>query len=624
MRIKRVKIRNYRCLEDAEICFSDITTLIGPNGAGKSSVLRALDWFFNGGKTSSLTEDDVRVGADPRRIALEAEFGDLTAEDHHALGVLAGAAGDRVIIGRSWETSGEAHWIYARTYPLFAEVRAAAGAMEKRERYRELTTDHPELGLPSASSAAAVDQALRAWEADHPDTLEDRQVPCPALFGFAGQAKLSGLFDFVFVSADLRADEESRDVKSSIIGRILEQAIDRTEADEELAELGRYMADQHAVIRNRHYTEQLNDLSGRLTGAVAELTRGRMISVRPVIPEFRPPPVQFEVMVADGPANTRVDQQGHGFRRALLISALRLLAQSTAASGNRVVCLAIEEPELFQHPVQARTFAAVLRKLAQERSRGVQVTYATHSPFFLEAEGFDEVRRFTREADASGRNKVVVRSTSRREVERRLAGTRQPEQVSRQLSGVFLGRLPEALFADAVILVEGPTDQAILEGVALRDDPLNASGIVVVDVGGKDSIPLPHAILRELGVPSYVVFDGDAAAGDRAAARGGSRERAEQSVIRDNRRILRYLEATIESHPPTQVTERYAVLRDTLEPFLEAEWPEWVTMRDKLIQQGLGLPGKHGPTYRLAAIRAAADPPDIVAEIIRNVRMIAG
>lgn len=622
--MKRVKITNYRCLEDVEICFSDTTTLIGPNGAGKSSVLRALDWFFNGGKTNALTEDDMRVGADPRRITVEVEFADLTTEDRDVLGVFGGATGNRVIIGRSWDASGEMHWIYALACPLFAEVRDAAGAMEKRDRYKELAADHPELGLPSGSSAVAVDQALQAWEADHPAELEERPVSCPALFGFAGQAKLSGLFDYVFVSADLRADEESRDVKSSIVGRILEQAIDRTEADEELAELGKYMADQHAAIRNRHFTEQLDGLSSRLTGAVAELTRGRKISVRPVIPEFRPPPVQFEVKVADGPADTRVDQQGHGFRRALLISALQLLAEGTAVSGSRVVCLAIEEPELFQHPVQARTFAMVLRKLAHERSRGVQVTYATHSPFFLEAEGFDEVRRFTRETDALGGSHVVVRSTTRHAVEQRLSGTRQPDQVGRQLSGVFLGRLPEALFADAVILVEGPTDQAILEGVALRDDPLNASGIVVVDVGGKDSIPLPHAILMELGVPCYVVFDGDAAVGDRAAARRVPRERAEQSVIRDNRRLLRYLGAVVEDHPLTQVTGSFAVLHDTLEPLLETEWPEWVTMRDELVREGRGLPGKHAPTYRLAAIRAVANPPETVMRIIQRVRMLTG
>jgi len=154
------------------------------------------------------------------------------------------------------------------------------------------------------------------------------------------------------------------------------------------------------------------------------------------------------------------------------------------------MCLAIEEPELFQHPVQARAFATVLRELAKDGSQGIQVAYATHSPFFLEAEGFAEVRRIAREPIAGGEgNRARIYSTTLRAIVERLDGIKSPEQVVKQLSGVFLKRLPEALFADAVILVEGTTDQAILEGSALRDDPLNACGIVVVDAGGKAGIP---------------------------------------------------------------------------------------------------------------------------------------
>ncbi|MBN0780670.1 AAA family ATPase, partial [Pseudomonas aeruginosa] len=91
--------------------------------------------------------------------------------------------------------------------------------------------------------------------------------------------------------------------------------------------------------------------------------------------------------------------QGHGFQRTLLISALQLLAQSGAASAEGVICLAIEEPELFQHPIQAQTFAKVLRSLAEDAGKRIQVTYATHSPYFLEARHFHQVRRLTRSAD---------------------------------------------------------------------------------------------------------------------------------------------------------------------------------------------------------------------------------
>jgi putative ATP-dependent endonuclease of the OLD family len=624
MRIERVRIVNYRCLSDLNVRFDDITTLIGPNGVGKSSVLRALDWFFNGDRAAMLTEDDVFAGADPREIVVEVEFRDLTVEDKAALGRFAPAASDRLIAKRRWEAGADETCVLGKAFPGFAHIRAATAAMDKRGRYAELRSANPDMDLPSARSVADVEEALSAWETLHPDQLADSEFGSLQLFSFAGQAKMSGLFDYVFVSADLRADEEARDVKSSVIGRILEQAVDRRDADLELADLGVYMASQHAEIQSKHFTGQLDQLSSRLTGVVGELTRGRRITVTPVVPEFKPPQIQFTVRIADGPADTRVDQQGHGFRRALLISALRLLAESRAAGSSRVICLAIEEPELFQHPVQARAFATVLRKLASEPARGVQVAYATHSPFFLEADGFPQIRRVTRQAAThTGLSKVSVRSTSIQAVESRLAGITRPEAVRKQLSGVCLTRLPDALFANAVIIVEGETDRAVLEGCALRDDPLNARGIAVVEAGSKEGIPLAHAILDDLGIPCFTVFDGDIGAGDRADQHGKPRQAAVESAVNANHRIQRYLGIPAEDHPPTRVTDRYGVLEDNLETFLATEWPEWEKAREDIVRAARGVVGKNAATYRLAALEAAAEPPQTLIEIIDRAKTLS-
>lgn len=246
------------------------------------------------------------------------------------------------------------------------------------------------------------------------------------------------------------------------------------------------------------------------------------------------------------------------------------------------------------------------------------------APFFLEAEGFPEIRRVTRDVDAAtGASSVVVRSTTQQVVERRLRGTSSPEQVSRQLSGVFLNRLPESLFTSAVIVVEGTTDRAILEGCALRDDPLNACGIVVVDAGGKQGIPLAHTILEELGVPCFVLFDGDAGAGGRVQAKGNSRVQAEASVAQDNRRLLRHLSTGAEDHPATRVTDRFAVLGDTLETLLEAEWLEWEKAWEILIREGRGVDGKHAATYQLAAIEAATGPPTVLATVVERAKALS-
>lgn len=85
---------------------------------------------------------------------------------------------------------------------------------------------------------------------------------------------------------------------------------------------------------------------------------------------------------------TNVVHQGHGFQRTLLISALSVLAESKQVDTQSTICLAIEEPELYQHPIQARLFAKVIRELASDEQRRIQVIYVTHSPTFIEAGHF--------------------------------------------------------------------------------------------------------------------------------------------------------------------------------------------------------------------------------------------
>ncbi|GGT04393.1 hypothetical protein GCM10010271_02820 [Streptomyces kurssanovii] len=72
---------------------------------------------------------------------------------------------------------------------------------------------------------------MRSWEARNRDRLTEAEVEGTHFFGFAGQGLLGKLIDFVFISADLRAYEETDDNKASVVGRILEHAVDRSEAE---------------------------------------------------------------------------------------------------------------------------------------------------------------------------------------------------------------------------------------------------------------------------------------------------------------------------------------------------------------------------------------------------------
>ena len=628
MRLKRARIQNFRCLEDAEILFDSVTTFIGPNGVGKSSVLRALDWFFNGARSLVPTAEDLCHTASEQRIRVEVEFDSLSLDDRAALGKYAPQMNGSVTIWRTWEGGDDKITGKAYAYASFEDIRRQSGAPAKKTAYKSLRESDTGLGLPAASTAVAIEAAMSAWERDHPDLLEEAEVSDTNFFGFAGQGKMSGLFDYVLVTADLRASEESQDSKSAVLGRILERTIDRASADDELVELTDQFQRGQRDIHTRHFGPQIEAVSKELSDAVSVFTKDRFIKVSPQHVDAKPPKVQFAVSVLDYNTETRVDRQGHGFQRALLIAALKLLAEHGAASGNQgVICLAIEEPELFQHPVQARAFASVLRRLAQDSGQKVQVTYATHSPYFIEPTHFDQIRRVSRSApDNTGRRSVTIASVTLQDVIDNLDGFVKAETVSKRLDDVCLARLPEALFAEAVALVEGDTDRAVLEGCGERDGGfLAVDGIVVAEVGGKPILLLPCAILTLLGIPCFVIFDGDK--GCEARMRQNGRQESDivatmSDLSQQNRDLLRYLGEQEDDWPTTHVADRCAVFEDRLEEELATLWPAWQQRRQQLVDAGLGFQAKNTATYRHAAATAAGDPPAILRDILTNVRRL--
>jgi len=620
MKIQSVRIKNFRALKDVTIPFDSVTTFIGPNGAGKSTVLRALDWFFNG-KPGSLTEKDCSFGASDEEIEVQVTFSDLSEKDREALGKYAPDGATTFTAWRQRSPDGSDRLsANAKGFPEFNAIKAAAGATAKKDLYKELRANRPELDLPAANTGPAVDEAMTTWEAAHTDQLEDALESLQTnFFGFNSGGKMSGLFDFVLVTADLRASEESIDGKSSIIGRILERSVDRAAADEEIATIVEESRAKQQKVYEEKFKAQLEAMTTQLNAVVSSYSPGRAVTVSPAEVELKAPKTTFEVAVLDGATETAVERQGHGFQRTILISALQLLAQSGAASADGVICLAIEEPELFQHPIQAQAFAKVLRSLVEEPDKCIQITYATHSPYFLEARHFNQIRRLTRSADESP--VVSVHYATVADVKNRLNGIVDTDVVDRRLDHNVADQLSIALFANRAFLVEGPTESSVFYGIGDRTSHgmLEAAGISIVPVGSKTSMPLAHAILSAIGVPAYALFDADAGFEDRARAKNKKQEdidKERNNHAAENRKLLRYFGMPEADFPTATVADNLAIFEDQLEAFLSTNWPEWSkACGDVEAAAGISL-AKNQLAYRTATLQAEGVVPAMLLQIL--------
>lgn len=622
MRIKSVGIKNFRALKNAQIEFDSVTTFIGPNGVGKSTVLKALDWFFNRGRGQELTEDDYSFGVIDEDISVQVTFTDLTDTDRQALGKY-------VTEGTTTFTAWKIHRASngeeilsanAKGYPGFTPIRSAPKVADMRQLYSGLRADRPELGLPAATTKVAIEEAMTEWEADHVDQLVDAPEALETnFFGFNSGGKMSGLFDFVLVTADLRASEESTDGKSSIIGRILERSLDRTAADEDIARIVEESRQKQQEVYSQKFNDQLQGLTTQLNEVVHTYAPDRELRVTPSEVELKAPRTTFSVTVLDGEDQTPVENQGHGFQRTLLVSALQVLAESGTAGDQGVICLAIEEPELFQHPIQAQTFAKVLRTLAEDPGKRIQVTYATHSPYFVETRHFHQVRRLTRTGNPTPY--VTIHSATVDEVKAKLDGVAKARSVESQLDSVIANQLPVALFAQRALIVEGTTESAVFHGVADREavGSFEAKGIALVPAGGKSSIPLAHAILSCMGIPAYALFDGDGGFKDRAVANGKDQAKIDEEEaghVAANRAVLKYFSLDIADFPSAQVGASAAVFEDHLEAFLGGEWPEWLKACAAIEKEtGVSLK-KNQSVYRTATLTAEGDVPVMLRQVV--------
>lgn len=239
------------------------------------------------------------------------------------------------------------------------------------------------------------------------------------------------------------------------------------------------------------------------------------------------------IKVEDGGFLSGLENVGHGLQRAALFSVIEFLAQSTAEQNDEEfedaqsdIVLLIEEPEIYQHPHKQKLISDAFRRVCEGFSAATgirfQIILATHSEKFVDIGNFHTARiiRKTIEEDVVRHNisEMTLGACSAHFAD--LLG-RDPmsDEAFRAKLHIFSRELCEGFFAQKIILVEGITDRAILEGVYKTQGRDNVSeGIVIISVDGKTKMDKPFYIFNKLGIPTYAVFDSDANSGEQKPA----------------------------------------------------------------------------------------------------------
>jgi putative ATP-dependent endonuclease of the OLD family len=616
MRISSARIQGYRCIADLEVAFGDLTAFVGSGGVGKSTILNALDWFFHGG---DLAERDLHRPTNANEpvadVAVAVTFSDLNGGDRTALGRY--VDGNTTTLTRTW-SEGDAEKLSgnALVLPEFELVREADGAMELRNRYRELHEQRgEELALPEpATNREQVERNMEAWERAHPDKCELRPQDARHLGGFTGTPLLASRINYVLVGAAAGAPEALGGGRGSVLDRLL-SAIEQLNADARAAItiLQEEAQEEIESVVTRARGAALVSIGAGITKRIETYFPGAAIKLEDEVAPPRPPQISVRALVSDrGGHPIEADLQGHGLQRALVIALLHELAETapqpeieTERADARSLVLAIEEPELYQHPLQARNLAASLEKLTlQTTERSIQVAYSTHSPYFTRPALFRDLRLCRR--DAQGGTACVAADPDA--VTSAITEAGFTGAIANSVEAALAISLREAIFARAVLLCEGPTDAALLEGVAALQGGLDRDGIAIADCTSKSAIGIAIGILDQLEIPYFALFDADAA-----------NQHSSQAVL--NRRLLALCGAQPEDWPERAVRDTSANFEDTMESDLASLWPQFAQAREDAVRE-LDIKGDKKPrAYREAAARAG-EPSEFLLDVLDAARRL--
>jgi putative ATP-dependent endonuclease of OLD family len=526
--IESVTVRHYRAIEEAKLDLDALTYLVGRNGAGKSTFLNALGVFF--GALPVNGERDFFHLDTSVPIEIVVTFGQLGAEAEAEFSRYV-RQGQLVVTRRfEWDgskPSGGNYYGVTGQYPGFDVLRAIADGRARISAYAGLREQY---GLPPARTVAAIDSELLSWEEQHPDDLVLAQDE-GHFFGYrnVGAGKLDKYIDFVLVPAVRDASADAGGGGDSALRRLVDAVVSRSVAlDAPLAELTKQLnLDYETLLRTPALS--LDDLQSRVSRSIQRFAPGTSVTLdwgpMPPVKLATPSPV---AQLTDDGFTCDVATKGHGLQRAYMMAALQALAEieaaraaalqeATAGFTPRGLLLAVEEPELFQHPAQARFIARTFEELTADPAGQVRVLACTHSPIFVDVRTFDSLRRIQKVPAEDGMH-VAVNCANLRQVAQRL---QEVHQDGRTFTGAGLKPglvalmnpyVNEALFADFVVIVEGEEDKALLEaalpGVQGWDD-VQTQAFAVVPVGGKTLLDRMSAILGILEIPHFLVFDRD-------------------------------------------------------------------------------------------------------------------
>jgi predicted ATP-dependent endonuclease of OLD family len=606
MKIESVRIENFRSFKDEIIKFDNYTCFVGANGSGKSTILNALNVFFRQYKDSKtdlskLTIEDFHHKNTGEPVKITVTFTDLSVDAKNDLSDY--VRQDKLIVSSVAKYDSASDCAEVRQYGnrlglqdfrrYFEADKNGEKVSELKHIYQGLKNKYTD--LPKPGTKAAMAEALKTYEGDHPDDCD--LIPSEDQFyGVSkGVNRLANHIQWVFIPASKDATEETEESKNTALGQLLARTVrSKVNFSEKVGNLKKDTQKEYQKILDEEQSV-LDSISSSLQNSLESWAHPG-ITAQVLWKQDSDKSVKVEepwayLKIGERGFEGDLARFGHGLQRSYMLALLQELTELSDETAPTLI-MGIEEPEIFQHPPQAKHLAETLNYLSEKDS---QILICSHNPLFIPGDNFEAIRVVKEKGNPS---MSYISQFSYVDLSDKLESSGQKalkeEGMLAKLYPSLNPIINEMFFCNNLILTEGIEDVAFISTYLMLTEKITdfrKYGCHIVPVGGKSSIIKPLAMAILLNIPVFVICDADT---DKDEIEDENRRKSEVGKHKkDNRSILNLLNYTDLDEWPTDsiIQKNIHMWKTNLTKLIVDEFGEaWKTYQDSAYKY-YGNPG---------------------------------
>jgi len=505
MKINKIKINNFRSIENVEMTFQKLMMFIGQNNHGKSNMLYAILFFFGEIKVQELDFFN-----DSDELYVEIEFNYLDEDDKVTFKKYL-TNDNKILVRKTAYRGGSFEYNGYIENPVEDYLKEkSASNFTKRDVATELPI-YEYLPQEGRITKANIIEAQQQYINVHEGTIQfNYELEETNFLGLKSVAQ--GIFgDVFFIPAVKNINDDLAANKTSIFTKLYSRVIDLVTSDDtdiqtikdkvttQFKKLNKYNEDGCTVNESRpielcQFEDRLSD-NMRSWGVNLEIE-----IIQPNIDDVFKSGVN--IWIHDG-FKTDINRKGHGLQRALTFSLIKtlsehvheeLIEEGQTRQASKSSYFIFEEPELYLHPQAQRSLLDSLIRLSSES----QVILCTHSSALISLKNYKSISIVRKNSQTKATEITYCQ-------EELFIGN--DKQNFNLLSWINPDRA-ELFFAKKVILLEGATEKTVIPFLAHKLGIFKFE-YTLIDCGSKDSIPSYINLLNKFSIPYIAVYDKD-------------------------------------------------------------------------------------------------------------------